>query len=81
MLSRHEGSAAVTTSARVERTARTLSESMAIEVSASLMAKVPPNPQHSSASGSSTRSIPLTARSRRVGASPSRIRRSEWQVG
>ena len=44
-------------------------------------ANVPPNPQHSSARGSGTRSIPRTAASSRVGRSPTRSIRSEWQVG
>ena len=40
------------------------------EVSAFFTAKVPPKPQHSRASGSSTRSMPRTARSSRRGRSP-----------
>ena len=58
---RHELSAAVTTSAPVSRIALTLSARMAADVSAFLTANVPPNPQHSSASGSSTSSMPRTA--------------------
>ena len=42
--------------------ARSLSESIAIEVSAFLTANVPPKPQHSCASGSSTRSMPAHGR-------------------
>ena len=60
---------------------RSLSESIAIDVSAFLTANVPPKPQHSSAAGRSTRSIPRTASSRRRGRSPMRSSRSEWQVG
>ena len=51
MCIRHELSAAVQTSARVSSTRRSLSESIAIDVSAFLTANVPPKPQHSSASG------------------------------
>ncbi len=69
------------TSACVLRTLRTLSPSIAIEVSAFLMANVPPKPQHSSAWGSSTRSMLRTLRNNLSGASPTRIIRSEWQVG
>ena len=60
MCIRQELSPAVHTSARVASTLRILSASMAVEVSAFLTANVPPNPQHTSASGSSTRSIPAT---------------------
>ena len=69
------------TSAWVSSTLRILSASMAVEVSAFLTANVPPKPQQVSASGSSTRSIPVTLRSSRSGRSPTRSRRSEWQVG
>ena len=55
---------------RVARTLRSLSASIASETSAFLIAKVPPKPQHSCASGSSTRSMPRTARSRRSGLVP-----------
>ncbi len=51
-------SSAVQTSARVSSTARSLSVSIAAEVSAFFTANVPPNPQQVSASGSSTRSMP-----------------------
>ena len=81
MCIRHELSADVQTSARVSSTLRSLSESIAIEVSAFLTANVPPKPQHSCASASSTRSMPCTARSSRSGASPTCSSRSEWQVG
>ena len=60
---------------------RILSASIAVEMSAFFTANVPPKPQHSSAPGSSTRSIPRTARSSRSGLSPTRSIRSEWQVG
>ena len=78
---RHELSPATSTSAPVERTCEALSDPIATEVSAFFRAKVPPNPQHSSARGSGTRSIPRTAASNRVGRSPTRSIRSEWQVG
>ena len=52
---------------------------MAVETSAFLMAKVPPNPQHWSLSGSSMRSRPFTALSRRCGRSPIFSERREWQ--
>ena len=81
MCIRHEASPAVTTSASVASTADILSASIAVEVSAFLTAKVPPNPQHWSAPSSSTRSMPRTARSSCSGLSPTRSRRSEWQVG
>src|SRR5215211_7894235 len=81
MCIRHELSPAVQISASVSRTCRILSESMAAEVSAFLTAKVPPNPQHSSASESSTRSMPRTFCKRRRGASPTLSIRMEWQVG
>src|SRR5207302_11511924 len=57
MCSRQEVSAAHSTSAPVSRTQRALSLSMASEVSAFLMAKVPPKPQHSLALGNYTRSL------------------------
>ena len=47
MCIRHELSADVQTSARVSSTWRSLSESIAIDVSAFLTANVPPKPQHS----------------------------------
>ena len=81
MCIRHELSAAVQTSAPVSRIRRSLSVSIAVEVSAFLTAKVPPKPQHCSAAGSSTRSMPRTARSSRSGASPTFSSRSEWHVG
>ena len=81
MCIRHELSAAVQTSAPVSRIRRSLSVSIAVEVSAFLTAKVPPKPQHCSAAGSSTRSMPRTARSSRTGASPTFSSRSEWHVG
>ena len=49
----------------------------AVEVSAFLTANVPPKPQHTSASGSSTSSRPATLRSSRSGRSPTRSTRSE----
>src|SRR5438034_11081971 len=49
MWSRHELSSAVHTSASVSRTLRTLSARIAADVSAFLMANVPPKPQHSAA--------------------------------
>ena len=81
MCIRHELSALTHTSAPVSRIARTLSESIAIEVSAFLTANVPPKPQHCFASGSSTRSMPRTARSSRSGRSPTWSMRRLWQVG
>ena len=57
---RQELSLAEQTSARVPSTFRILSASMAVEVSEFFRAKVPPNPQQTSASGSSTRSISST---------------------
>ena len=81
MCIRQELSPAVQTSAPVLLTCRILSASMALEVSAFFSAKVPPKPQHSSAPGSSTRSIACTACSSRSGLSPTRSIRSEWQVG
>ena len=80
MLMRHELSADVQTSAPVSSMWRSLSESIAIEVSAFLTAKTPPKPQHSRAPSSSTRSMPWTARSSRSGRSPIFSSRSEWQV-
>src|SRR6185503_11486818 len=62
---RHELSPATSTSAFVSRTWRALSEPIATDTSAFFIAKVPPNPQHSSAAGNSTRSIPRTWRSNR----------------
>jgi hypothetical protein len=58
-----------------------LSASIAVEVSAFFTANVPPNPQHWSASGSSSSVMPRTLRSRRSGLSWTLSRRSEWQVG
>jgi hypothetical protein len=81
MCIRHELSPAVQTSASVSRMRRTLSESMAAEVSAFLTANVPPKPQHSLASGSSSRSMPRTLLSRSRGASPTFSILSEWHVG
>ena len=62
-------------------TCRALSEPIAMETSAFFMANVPPKPQHSCAPGSSTRSMPRTARSSWSGRSPTRSIRSEWHVG
>ena len=81
MCIRHDVSTAVQTSARVSSTPRTLSPSIAIEVSAFLTANVPPKPQHSRAPSSSTRSIPRTLRSSRSGRSPIPSARIEWHVG
>ena len=53
------------TSARVDMTLETLSASMAVEVSWFFMEKVPPKPQHTSASGRGARSMPSTALSSR----------------
>ena len=64
---RQELSAAHSTSAPVSCTEASLSASIAIDVSAFLMANVPPKPQHDSASGSSTSSRPRTARRSRSG--------------
>ena len=50
MCSKHELSAAVHTSAPLFSTSRSLSDSIAIEVSAFFTANVPPKPQHSAAS-------------------------------
>src|ERR671912_1041486 len=81
MCIRHELSPAQETSASVSRTRLILSPSIAAEVSAFLTAKVPPNPQHSSASESSTRSIPRTFRNSSSGASPTSSILKEWQGG
>jgi len=81
MCIRQELSPAVHTSARVPSTWRILSASIAAEVSAFFTAKVPPNPQHEAASGSSTSCSPATLRSSRSGRSPTPSIRSEWQVG
>ena len=71
----------MTLSALVAMTFFILSASIAVDVSEFLTAKVPPKPQHWSASGSSTRSRPRTARSSRNGLSSTRSIRSEWHVG
>ncbi len=81
MCIRQEESPAVQTSAPVPVTWASLSFSIAEEVSAFLIAKVPPKPQQASASGSSTRSMASTARSSFSGLSPTRSIRREWQVG
>ena len=81
MCIRHDVSADVQTSARVSSTCRTLSESIAIDVSAFLTANVPPNPQHSRSPSRSTSSMPRTADSSRRGRSPICSSRSEWHVG
>src|ERR671910_264247 len=81
MCIRHELSPAQQTSASVSRTCRSLSPSIAMEVSAFLTAKVPPKPQHSFDSGSSTKSMPCTAVSSFTGASPTFSILKEWQVG
>ena len=81
MCIRQDASPAVQTSAPVSSTWRILSASIAVDVSAFFTANVPPNPQHCSAAGSSTRSSPRTWRSSRSGLSPTRSTRSEWQVG
>ena len=80
MLSRQEASPAVTNSAPVDSTATTLSATIAAEVSAFLTLKVPPKPQHSSAPGRSTRSMPSTARSSFSGRSPTWRTRRLWHV-
>lgn len=61
MCMRHELSAAHSTSAPVDSALRTLSAPIAAETSEFFSANVPPNPQHSSAPGSSRSSSPLTA--------------------
>src|SRR5215213_253711 len=81
MCIRHELSPAVQTSASVSRTRRILSDSIAAEVSAFLTAKVPPNPQHSSAAERPTRSMPRTFLSSSRGASPTLRILREWHVG
>src|SRR5918998_3030846 len=81
MCIRQELSPAVQTSASVSRTCRSLSPSIAIEVSAFLIANVPPKPQHSLASGSSTKSMPRTALRSSKGASPTFNILKEWQGG
>src|SRR6185437_13388386 len=81
MCMRQELSSAVHTSAPVSSTQRTLPESIAAETSAFLTANVPPNPQHSSASGRSIKSSPRTLRRSRAGLSPTCSERSEWQAG
>src|SRR5437868_3409528 len=77
MCMRQELSAAQRASAPVSRTARILSVRIAAEVSAFFIAKVPPKPQQASACGSSTRSMPRTARSNWRGLSPRRRTRRE----
>ena len=69
------------TSAPVATMFAHLSASIASETSAFLIEKVPPKPQHSAASGSSSSSSPRTCASSRCGASPTRVTRCEWQVG
>ncbi len=81
MCIRQDESPAVHTAASVVAMLRILSWSIAVDVSAFFTAKVPPNPQQASASGSSTRSIESTALSSRSGLSPTRSMRREWQVG
>ena len=81
MCIRHDASPAEHTSALVAEIELILSASMAAETSGFFIANVPPNPQHTSALGSSTRSIPRTCRSNDSGLSPTRSRRSEWHVG
>jgi hypothetical protein len=57
-----------------------LSASIALEVSAFLTANVPPKPQHSSRAAA--RELEAAhAPEQRSGASPTRVTRSEWQVG
>src|SRR5204863_10206609 len=79
--SRHEPSTAVQNSAPLCSILVHLSASIALDVSAFLTAKVPPKPQHSVESCSSTSSRPRTRPSSRSGASPTWVTRSEWQVG
>lgn len=70
MCIRQELSAAHSTPAPVDSALRTLSVPIAAETSEFFSAKVPPNPQHSSAPGSSASSSPFTARSSCSGRSP-----------
>ncbi len=81
MCIRQDESPAVQTSAFEASTFDILSASIAVEVSAFFTANVPPNPQQTSASGSSTSASPRTARSSCSGLSPTRSIRSEWHVG
>src|SRR5215471_12294987 len=74
---RQELSVATHNSAPVSRMVRTLSASMAWEVSAFLTEKVPPKPQHSSLSGRSINWRLRTRCSRRYGMSPSFRPRNE----
>ena len=60
--------------------AATLSAHMAADTSGFLTENVPPKPQHVSASGRSTRSMPRTLRNSRCGTSPRCRLRSEWQL-
>ena len=59
MCSRQDASAAAAKAAPVRCTAAILSASIAPDTAGFFSANVPPNPQHCSASGSSTRSMPL----------------------
>ena len=80
MWSRQEASHAHTASAPLARTLSSFAASIAAETSSFLTAKVPPNPQHSSAppaAGARGRRRPR----RRSGRSPRRRSRSEWQGG
>lgn len=81
MFIRHAWSPATRYSAPVEVTLRALSVAMAIDTSGFLIENVPPNPQHCSAPGRSSSSIPPTARNSRSGRSPTFATRIEWQVG
>src|SRR6185437_5976953 len=70
MCIRQELSAATRYCAPVPTALASLSVPIATETSGFLIEKVPPNPQHSSAPGSSASSSPATARSSRTGRSP-----------
>src|SRR6478609_2640143 len=70
MCIKHDESPALQTSAPVDSTLPILSASIADEVSEFFSANVPPNPQHTSPAGSSTRSRPCTDRNRDNGLSP-----------
>lgn len=77
MCIKQEESPAVSTSAWVPRTALILSASIAVEVSAFVTENVPPKPQHWSAAGSSTRSMPRTDLNSANGFSPTPSIRNE----
>ena len=81
MFIRHPPSVETSRSAPDSVTARHLSSTIASEMALIFTEKVPPNPQHSSASARGSTSTRASWASSACGASRTPISRSRWQEG